>query len=295
VAMPVWSRDGTRIVFKLISPRSPANEPALFGDLVVINADGSNPITIVREAKGMSPAAWSPDGRWLLYSLLEGGGTIDQVYIAAADGSSPPTRIGDPATINWAPTFSPDGTHIAFLVDFAVDNHGVAVVNRDGSGLRMLNTTEFTELHSGQWHPDGTRFVVSAAATNSVDLWVLHLDGSEQQLRSSGRDEEGASWSPDGLRLAYLGTTNGTAATLNVADADGTNDRIMPGVFSLIAPTWSPDGSRIAAVNDIGSTARVTLLDPDGVAEPIFIDGALPAASMVAPRSDSTTWQRKAP
>ena len=67
-AMPVWSRDGTRIAYKLISPASTPEEPTLFGDLIVVNADGSNPIPIEPETKGMSPAVWSPVGRWLIYS-----------------------------------------------------------------------------------------------------------------------------------------------------------------------------------------------------------------------------------
>jgi len=288
-AMPVWSRDGTRIAYKLISPASTPEEPTLFGDLIVVNADGSNPITIEPETKGMSPAVWSPDGRWLLYSRLEG--TVDQIYVAAADGSSPPTRVGNPATVNWAPTFSPDGTKIAFFVQ----SSGIEVMNRDGSDIRRLNTSAFGEIDSAQWDPDGNRIVVSAATSEASDLWFVYLDGTpERHLRTVGRAEVSPSWSPDGGRLLYLTSTTGTSFTLMVADAEGTNEQVMPGQYSYVNPTWSPDGSRIAAVNDLGSVARVTLLDPDGVAEAIVIEGALPAGSLIAPRSDIPVWQRTA-
>jgi Tol biopolymer transport system component len=288
-AMPVWSRDGTRIAFKLISPASTPEEPTLFGDLIVVNADGSNPITIEPEAKGMSPAVWSPDGRWLLYSRLEG--TVDQIYVAAADGSSLPARVGNPATVNWAPTFSPDGTKIAYFVQ----SSGMEVMNRDGSDVRRLNTSAFGEIDSAQWHPDGNRIVVSATTSEAFDLWFLYLDGTpERHLRTVGRAEVSPSWSPDGGRLLYLTSTTGTSFTLMVANADGTNEQVMPGQYSFVNPIWSPDGSRIAAVNDLGSVARVTLLDPDGVAEAIVIEGVLPAGSLIAPRSDIPVWQRTA-
>jgi Tol biopolymer transport system component len=81
---------------------------------------------------------------------------------------------------------------------------------------------------------------------------------------------------------------------LRLADADGSKERLLPGIYSQVSPTWSPDGSRIAAVNDLGSVARLTLLDPDDKAESIFIEGILPAASLVAAKSDIPAWQRKA-
>jgi Tol biopolymer transport system component len=290
-ATPVWSRDGTRIAYKLISPASTLSDPTLFGDLVVVNADGSNPITIEREAKGMSPATWSPDGRWVLYSLV--AGSVDQIFVAAADGSAPPMRVGDPDAVNWAPLFSPDGTKIAYFVD----SRGVEVMNRDGSDRRMLNSSAFTEIYSGEWNPNGTGYVVSAATTEASDLWFLSLDGPERQLRAPDRAELGPTWSPDGTRLAYLTTANGQFTKLAVADATGANERMLPGTYSMINPTWSPDGSRIAVVSDFGSGSvpRVTLLDPDGVAEAVVIEGVLPAASSVAARSDGVTWQRIAP
>jgi Tol biopolymer transport system component len=292
-ATPVWSRDGTRVAYKLISPASPADDPTLFGDLVVVNADGTNPVTIDRDLKGMSPTAWSPDSRWLLYSRAEG--TIDQIYVAAADGSSPPVRVGDPATLNWAPVFSPDGTKIAYFVG----STNVEVMNRDGSEAKRLNTTTFSELSSFEWHPDGKRIVVSAAATKdeSFDLWILSSldEAPEQHLQVPGRAEVAPSWSPDGSRLLYLTTKDGRSTKVAIAAADGTNERLLPGGYSMIGPTWSPDGSRIAAVNDLGTFPRVTILDPDGVAKPILIDGILPAPSFIAARSDTPTWQRIAP
>ena len=286
---PAWSRDGTKVAYKLIGERSPAKDPTLFGDLVVVNADGSNPITIERDAKGMSPPAWSPDGRWIMYSYLVGD--VDQIFIAAADGSSPPRRVGDPDTINWAPLFSPDGTRILYFVD----KDRVKVMNTDGSDDRTLNSSAFSEVHSATWHPDGQQVVVSAGTTGMFDLWILSIDGPERHLGVPDRAEVGPSWSPDGSRLVYLTTTEGTSYTLMLADPDGTNERALPGVFSDFNPSWSPDGSRVAVVNDLGSVARVVLVDPDGVAEAIQIDTTLPAEGVIADRAVPVMWQRIAP
>ena len=286
---PAWSRDGTKVAYKLIGERSPIADPTLFGDLVVVNADGSNPITIERDAKGMSPPTWSPEGRWVMYSYLVGD--VDQIFIAAADGSSAPRRVGDPDTINWAPMFSPDGSKILYFVS---DQH-VAVMNTDGTKDTTLNRTPFTELHSANWHPDGRQVVVSAGTTEAFDLWILSLDAPERHIAIVDRAEVGPGWSPDGSHLVYLTTTTGESYTLTVADSDGTNERALPGVFSDFNPSWSPDGTRIAVVNDLGSVARVVLVDRDGVAEPVQIESILPARGVIADRAVPVMWQRIAP
>ena len=140
------------------------------------------------------------------------------------------------------------------------------------------------------------RSVVAASTSEATDLWFLYLDGTaERQLQVPGRAEVGPSWSPDGNRLVYLTSVDAQGAfALAVADADGTNVRTLPGVYSDVNPSWSPDGTRIAVVNDLGSVVRLTLLDPDGKAEPIVIEGVLPAQPVAEPVSP-TAWQRVAP
>jgi Tol biopolymer transport system component len=287
----IWSRDGTKLSYRLTGPTS---NPSTMSDsdLVVVDADGTNPITIDREAKDLSAADWSPDGRWLVYARVEGA--FDQVFIAASDGSSPPVRIGNPETVNWSPVFSPDGTKIMYFV--GQEGDGIGVMNPDGSDWHILNTTPFESIHSATWHPNGDRIVVAASTSEATDLWFLSLDGTpERQLRVSGRAEVGPSWSPDGNRLVYLKSLDEQATfALAVANADGTNERTLPGVYSDVNPAWSPDGTRIAVVNDLGSVVRLTLLDPDGKAEAIVIEGVLPTQPVAEPVSP-TAWQRIAP
>ena len=291
-ATPVWSRDGTKFAYKLISPKPGTEDPTRFGDIVVAKADGSNLITIDTETEDPSPPVWSPDGRWLVYSKVTKTG--DQIFIAAADGSSPPARVGDPDTINWSPIFSPDGAKLMYFVGYS--GNGIGVMNSDGSNQMIVNTTPFVSIDSATWHPDGDRIVVAASTSEATDLWFLYLDGTPQrQMRVPGRAEVGPSWSPDGNRLTYLLSIDQPRSfTLVVADADGANERTLPGVYSDVNPAWSPDGRRIAVVNDLGPVVRLTLLDPDGKAEAIVIEGVLPAQPVAEPVSP-TAWQRVAP
>ena len=293
-ATPMWSRDGTKFAYELISSKPGTDNPNGSGDIFVANADGSNPIMIDRDIKDASPTGWSPDGRWLVYSKTVGPHN-DQIFIAAADGSSPPVRIGNPVTVNWSPIFSPDGTKILYFSGW--DGNGIGVMNPDGSDWRILNTTPFASIDSATWHPDGNRIVVSAATgPDPNDLWILYADGSpEQRLATPGRADVGPSWSPAGDRLVYLVSGDDGSFLLHVADADGANERVLPGAYSHINPTWSPDGTRIAVLNDLDSGVRLTLIDPDGKAAPIVIEGVTPAGSVDAIHGSPTAWQRRAP
>lgn len=74
-----WSPDGARILF---SDGAVENETRL----IVMRADGSNPIEVARGKIGGGEAPWSPDGQWIAYSALGTSGEYD-VYVVRPDGS----------------------------------------------------------------------------------------------------------------------------------------------------------------------------------------------------------------
>jgi Tol biopolymer transport system component len=294
-AAPVWSRDGTRIAFKRLGTASTSADAGLFGDLVVVNADGSGLVVIDADTNSMSPTRWSPDGRTLLYSRLVGD--RDAIFVADADGSSPPVEVGDPATGNWGPAFSPDGQSIAYIEDADKDSHAVYVMAIDGSNARKLTITPFEGIEEPAFDPSGTRLVFSAQApkTDDRDVWLVGLDGDpEHAITTDHHGYSGASWSPDGSRLVYLMAGNGNGPLIVVAGADGSHPRTLPGTFAWLQPFWSPDGTRIVAI-DLAPITAVFLLDPDGSAAPIVVDIARPATDVVAVSADVPTWQRLAP
>jgi len=76
------------------------------GDIYVINADGTGLRHLV--SGGLDPAL-SPDGRWVAFTRW---GLDEGVYIINVDGSG--ERLVTPARQPKSPTWSPDGTRIAF-------------------------------------------------------------------------------------------------------------------------------------------------------------------------------------
>ena len=96
-----------------------------FEDLFVMDADGSNVITVAGDPAGPEfDGAWSPDGRWVVYrDSTRGINEDDEIAVVRADGSERRVISNDPAN-DWGPDWSPDGSTIAFNSD------------RDGGQLR---------------------------------------------------------------------------------------------------------------------------------------------------------------
>jgi len=292
-SFPVFSRDGTRIAFK----RLPAPDSKLYweewGDVIVADADGRNAIVLDAMVHAPSPISWSPDGRFIVYSRTIG--TVDQVFMAATDGSLK-RQITSGPQFNWGPIVSPDGRTIAFVRGFP-SIVGIYVVQSDGTGEQRLTSVRIDSFDLAEWSPDGTTLLFGARMVDEEDenLWTVALDGKpERRIVGSPADDMGPTWSPDGLWIAYLSTLVGGQTQVMVAGPDGSDPHPIsdPGDWSY--PQWSPDARHVLAVDGRlgGGQPTAMILDPLGKSPASSF--ALPGGAMNGP-PDFPGWQRQAP
>jgi Tol biopolymer transport system component/imidazolonepropionase-like amidohydrolase len=185
---------------------------------------------------------------------LEGGAakTIDfkaTMQVTRANGSyTRRKRDFDSVTPREAlgivrPVISPDGTKVAFA---AVGD--IYVMNIGG---KPENITKDKYLDTDPaWSPDGSQLVYSSdKGGNLLQLWIHDMKtGQERQLTHMSTQPQGASWSPDGKRIAVFDVdAMWRAASVSVVDvATGKVTKIHNSLFGPGMPTWSPDGKRIA-------------------------------------------------
>ena len=255
---PTYSPDGTRMAYAA-------------DGIWVSDADGSKPVRIAPDGP-LGALTWSSDGTRLAYISRSSSGAA--VSIARTDGSGT-TVVAQGATSDAPPTWSPDGTELAFTTTNDTD---IAVVNADGSGRRLLIQDSTNDL-APSWSPDGSHIAFYRGSYGSDVLYTVKPDGSGlRQLGQAQVDPNSQpAWSPDSSTLVVGGrqlvgyTKVGPAYRYDVyaVTADGTGERRLTENRwgNGFSPRFSPDGRRILFLSGrpwSGSARQVFAMNPDG-------------------------------
>lgn len=180
-----------------------------------------------------------------------------EIYVMNADGTALTRLTNDPGG-DFAPSWSPDGSKIAFTT-FRFGNFDIAVMNANGTGVTRLTDYARTD-EVPAWSPDGQRIAFEREwASDRWDIYVMNADGSGvTNVTTSMKNAGNPTWSPDGSKIAFWGRINpGDPTQIWVINVDGSG---LTGLGAVGTPAWSPDGSKIA----FHGSGRLYLMNPDG-------------------------------
>ena len=184
----------------------------------------------------------SPDGRSLVF------GSLNQLWIMDLPNGEPRPLLNG-ANGRYQPTFSPDGSSIAFVSWHATEGGHLWRVPTTGGEPRRLSTHP-AYYANPVWSPDGSKIAYlreDPAAdrnrnTNNQGIieWVPSTGGASQQVVSAPSDNV-LTFTADGSRITYA-----DAGTLVSVRLDGTDRRELATVESATEMVPSPDGRWLA-------------------------------------------------
>jgi Tol biopolymer transport system component len=244
-------------------------------------------------AAGPASAALPGANGRITFMRFEDDG-FGQIWVANPDMSHQ-VELTSGRNDGWFPTWSPDGTRIAFGSSRADPdlNDDVAIsdiytMRPDGSDVRKL-TDSVGDSEKPSWSPDGRWLVYSADRGNYPDamgLYLIRSDGSGTPHRLTSLPD-GAFWqelarfSPDGSRIVFDeyrgghiltnhrdGSVVGEQAALFTIRPDGTGKRqLIPWGLHGTDADWSPDGKHLVFAGQpthAGNIGDVMVADADG-------------------------------
>lgn len=240
-----WSPDGSRIVYDAEDSDGHA--------IWVAKADGSDAFKLVDDG---SVPSWSPEGTKIVFArpdnelmvpIGEGSSaSAFHLYVMDADGTNV-RRLTDGQYADYSPTWSPDGTQIAFIRS----GLGLFVMNADGSDQRAV-LGPGAEIGPPDWSPEGTSI---ALTVNGVDggrpggVMLVSVNASDTTAIVPGTEADypdyvsNPTWSPDGQWIAYI---HGYPGEIVIVRPDGSDRRTLhvdPGTDSIEELAWGVAGA----------------------------------------------------
>ena len=209
--------------------------------LMVADADGFNPQSVVRSRQPLMSPAWSPDAQTLAYVSFEKGSS--NIYTQNISTGAR-ERIASFKGINGAPSFSPDGKRLALTLSRS-GNPEIYIMDLASKGLQQL--TEHWGIDTEPvWTPDGQRIVFTSDRGGKPQLYEVAVngDGKPKRITRRGDYNARASMSPDGKRIAMV-TGGGNDYRIAVMDrATGAMQTFSDGPLDE-SPSFAPNGSMV--------------------------------------------------
>lgn len=248
-------------------------------ELVVADADGHGPQTVVRNSQPILSPTWSPDARKLAYVSFATG----RSQVVVQDLYTGQNRVVSAEKgINGAPAFSPDGRKLAVSLSRS-GSPEIWVI--DLETLRSEQLTHHWSINTEPaWSPDGDRIYFTSDRAGRPQVYVMDAGGGDpERVTWEGRYNAHASFGLEERYLAVIYSEGNEDYRIAIHDRETERLRVLSDGRLDESPSFAPNGSMVlyatrregnselaAASADGRIRQRLVLSEGDEVREPAW-------------------------
>jgi len=178
-------------------------------------------------------AAGKADGRTDLF--------LQQFHPERNEAGKPVQLFSYPRSTQASPTFSPDGSKLAFVSDKdgAPRIYIIPAAFTSKRPTPVLISKQNNENSCPAWSPDGKKLAYSAKTKGTRQIWIYDFERKEEwQLTDGTGNKENPSWAPDSKHLVF-NSTDGHISELYIVNLNQPDVvKISQGAGIKHYPAW---------------------------------------------------------
>ena len=161
-----------------------------------------------------------------------------EIYLIKVDGAIS-RRLTFSKGIDLSPSFSPDGSKMAYVSD----QNGLPQIFIEDLQSGQVNRLTFSGRYNTQpsWSPAGDKIAYTTwESGGEINIFAIGIDGSGlKQLTANSGENESPSWSPDGRMIVFTSNRQGSKK-MYIMQSTGENQRsLLPSDGEQMQPSWS--------------------------------------------------------
>jgi Tol biopolymer transport system component len=212
--------------------------------------------------------AFSPDGKMLAYT--SGTDLQSRKIYARNIAGGDAIKITNDAYDDVSPTWSPDGTRIAYVAQKLGEPCRIMLVGVPAGEARQVARCGRASTTVVSWQP-GTSFLYYFDHVGAIEDLIFRLDlnsGTVQQLPKAGPDlivgMQNLQCSPDGKSLLYVHQRSASTYAMVIRDLASGSEKMLGTLVGAWLAAWSEDSRTVLVSTAHGIGSELTAYPVNG-------------------------------